>query len=331
MMRVLLSIGLWFALVALIAPSPAALSAQTVVYVPDNNLTTGSTNSAPFGFFSEWRFQLLVDGVGLPATPFRILDVGIVPQAGTTYTASQCQIRMTHSTLANFQNDKNFNTNIGPCPTEVFNGPISFPAANNQWSNLGLAGSFGFDGKRNLLCEIRLQNSSANVWLRTAADKPLAIRRLMASGTGAYSATTGSVDTLTSTGSPKLSFTIDPTVVLLGPDTVRLGAKGLIQLVQARAGDYYQMAASLGQMPINLGKYKLFVTPDNVFIYSVLYGVPIFNGYAGTVSALGTAPGTFIPPKIPALVGVCVYHAALTFDKAGLTGASNTAGLEIVP
>jgi hypothetical protein len=331
MKRVLVSVGLVFALLLVVAPVAVSLPAQVQVYVPDNNPTTGSTNVYPFGYNTEWRYQVLVDGAELPATPFRILDVGIVARATNTFSATQCQIRMTHSTLANFQNNRNFDNNIGPCPTEVFNGPMSFPGTANQWVNLGLNASFGFDGTRNLLFEIRFQNGSKNVSLGMASTKPSAVRRMWNSGTGAYTATTGSVDSLTASGAPKVCLTIDRTMVLLGPDQVSLATKAAIQLVQAQAGDFCQMAASLGQMPFNLGKYTIYLIPDNVFIYSVLYGAPIFNGYAGVVSAQGNAFGTFIPPKIPALVGVCVYHAALTFDKGGLTGVSNTAGLEITP
>lgn len=318
-------------LLVLAVPSWVSVPAQTYVYVPDNLPASGGTNVYPFGTNTEWRYQMRVDAAWLPTSPFRILEVAIAAGKTGTFTASQCQIRMAHTTIANFQNDKVFATNLGPCPTQVFNGPLSFPATASQWCNLGLSGSFGHDGTRNLLIEIRFQAGSGNVSVRSATASVLSVRRLWASGTGAYTATSGNVDSITATGAAKLRLTIDPTTVLLAPDTVRLGTKAVIRLVQARAGEYYQMAASLGQMPLGLGAYTVNLAPDNVFIYSVVYGAPIFHSYAGVVNAQGSAFGTFIPPNIPVLVGVCVYHAAVTYDKAGLTGASNTAGLQLVP
>ena len=92
------------------------------------------------------------------------------------------------------------------------------------------------------------------------------------------------------------------------------------------SGVYYQVAASLGQTPLGLGKCQVGLDLDNVFVFSVLIGGGIFNNYAGITSKSGTATAVFFPPKIPALIGICVYHAAVAYDKSGVLGCTNTAG-----
>jgi len=38
----------------------------------------------------------------------------------------------------------------------------------------------------------------------------------------------------------------------------------------------------------------------------------------------GAARGRLTVPQIPGLIGIKVYHAAVSYNKAGLTDASNT-------
>jgi len=329
-MRTTITLGLLVSTMLLLAPlTPVSLSAQQYVYVPDSNTSTGSTNVYPFGTGSEWRYQILVLASGLPSKPFKILDVAIVARRTSTFTASQCQIRMCHSTLNDFQSNRNYNANLVPCPTEVFNGPIRFSGTTNQFADLGIQHSHGHDGTRNLLIEVRFQSGSGNMSLGMTTNVP-AVRRMWTSGSGAYSATTGSVDSLAVSGAPKLRLSIDQTTgVLLCPDTANIGTTATIQLRQAPPGDFYQMAAALSRTPLPLGKCTINLTLDNVFIFSVQFGAPIFNGYAGSISPQGNAFGSFAIPKLPALVGLCVYHAAVAYNNNGISGCTNTCGLQI--
>jgi len=329
-MRTAITLGLLVCTMLLLAtPTPVSLSAQQYVYVPDNNTTTGGTNVYPFGTGTEWRYQILVPAGGLPTTPIKILDVAIVARRTSTFTANQCQIRMCHSTLNDFQASRNHNSNLAPCPTEVFNGPIRFAGTTNQFADLGIQHSHGHDGARSLLIEVRFQGGSGNMALGMTSSI-LAVRRMWTSGSGAYSAATGSVDPLTVSGAPRLRLTIDRTNVLLCPDTAHVGTTAGIHLGQAPGGDFYQMAASLSRLPLPIGPFTINLAPDNVFIYSVLFGAPIFNGYAGVVSPPGTASGKFAIPNHPALVGICVYHAAVTYNAKGISGCTNTCGLQII-
>jgi hypothetical protein len=316
------------AMLLLAAPSQVSLPAQGNIYIPDSNTTTGSTNVYPFGTGTEWRYQILVAASSLPSTPFKILDMAIVARRTNVFSANQCQVRMCHTTIKDFQSNRNFNTNLTPCPTEVFNGPIKFSGTSNQWASLGLRHSHGYDGQRNLLIEVRFQSGNGAISLGMTTNVQ-ALRRMWSSGGGAYNSTSGSVDSLSVSGAPKLRLTIDRTSVLLCPDTAKIGTKVAIQLVQAPGGDFYQMAASLGRIPLPLGKCTINLAPDNVFIYSVRFGAPIFNGYAGSISPQGNAFGTFVIPNNRALVGVCIYHAAVAYSAAGITGCTNTCGLQI--
>jgi hypothetical protein len=329
-MRTAITLGLLVCTMLLLAPpTPVSLSAQQYVYVPDSNTSTGSTNVYPFGTGNEWRYQIVVPASGLPTKPFKILEVAIVARRTTTFTASQCQIRMCHTTINDFQSNRNYNQNLVPCPTEVFNGPIKFAGTTNQFADLGIRHSHGHDGTRNLLIEVRFQGGSGNMSLGMTTSV-LAVRRMWNSGSGAYGATTGSVDPLTVSGAPKLRLNIDQTTgVLLCSDTANIGTKTTIQLRQAPPGDFYQMAAALSRTPLPVGKCTINLTLDNVFLFSVQTGVPIFNSYAGSISPQGNAFGTFAIPKLPALVGICVYHAAVAYNKNGISGCTNTCGLQI--
>ncbi len=331
MNRVMVATILAAATLLVMVPVASTVPGQGMVYIPISTPTTGSTNYFPFHFDAEWRYQVIVNAQYLPTKPFKVLNVAIVARSHSTFTAPQCQIRMCNTNLVDFQAtaNRNFNNNLGPCPTLVLNGPIQFSGTTNQWTNLGPPHSHGYDGKRNLLIEIRYTGGSRNLPL-AMTTVPTAVRRMWAYGPGAYNATTGSVDPAKVSGAPKLCLTIDYTCVLFCPDTVRLGTGTPIHLLNAQGGDYYQMAASQGQSPLNLGKCKISLMPDNVFFLSVVVGPPIFRDYAGVVSAAGQASGTLTLPQIPQLVGLCLYHAAVTYNRAGITGCSNTGGTLIV-
>jgi len=103
-----------------------------------------------------------------------------------------------------------------------------------------------------------------------------------------------------------------------------VGTPGSVDLSGGPASDYFLIAASLGNTTtINLGACSVSLDVDEILKYSLLIGVPIFNGYSGTLVA-GVGAGTFAPPNMTALIGHDVYHAAVAYDLSGITACTNT-------
>ena len=317
-------------IIALTVLLAAPAVAQTYVYAPDSNPATGGGNSWPFNFSTtSGRFIqiILVQHLTTLAGPYKITDVafsvnGTYPNS---FTATQFQMRMSHSTLSNWA-DTNFANWQAPCPTNLIDAGSGFtytvPGAN-AWADIGTKLDFGWDGKRNIALEIRYRGQNTSLGFACWSDSTMP--RIWANSTSAdnYVATTGSARANLGL---KVRLTIDKNNVLLAPDDVTVGTTAGIVLVNMPAGTGYQVAASLGQTPLPLGVCRIGLTLDNVFATSVQTATSVFKGYAGLTSATGTATAQFAPPRIPALAGICVYHAAVTYDKTGVRGCTNTAG-----
>jgi hypothetical protein len=291
-------------------------------YGPSNTPTAGTCNTYPMGWGSEGRFQMVVDAQYLPPVPTKITDLAFAPCATTNFVAKQFQVRMTHTTLTTFASSLNFDPNLGACPIVVYDGPMSWNAVQDTWSDFNLKCAFGYDGKRNLLIEIRYMGGANGTSVHRDTVNP----RLFASGSGTYSATTGSTDSGTTKAGPKVRLTLDGRCYLTVGDTMSIGGKNAVSLMNFPVGGYYQIAASFGQMPLTFGKYTICLAPDNLFFTSLLVGPPVFNNYGGTTSICGTGQGILLIPSIPGLRGVCVYHAAIAYTRSGIVGATNTGG-----
>jgi hypothetical protein len=189
---------------------------------------------------------------------------------------------------------------------------------------------FGWDGKRDICLEIRFRGGPSGFVGPVMCQSSLVRRVYNSSTTGPdyYVATTGS----TGTSGIKCKVTMTNQHVLIVPDTVKIGTTAVIGLGGLPLGDFYQIAASLGQnFELNLGTCSLWLVPDGLFTASIFLGPPIFNNYTGTVPVGGLARGTMNVPNIQQLIGLCVYHGAVTFGTGGITGCTNTDGFEIVP
>ncbi len=314
-----------YAALICICTAGAVLPAQ--VYVPSNTPATGTCNAAHTGK-SESRYQEIIDATYLPQAPFKVLDVSFAPCASVNPVYSQYQVRMTHTTLVNFAGNQNFDNNLGRCPAVLHSGPLSWTATANTWSPLGCTGNaFGYDGQgRNILVEFRHIQSSGST---TSHHRDGVSPRLYTSDAGAYSSTTG---VTVSIAGAKLELIIDRTCVLYAPDTAQIGQSHAITADAMPAGENCQIAASLGaSTAINLGPCSVWLVPDGVFVYSATVGAPIFNGYQAITPASGKVIGKFSPPNIPALVGVCVYHAAVSVGSSGVSCCTNTAGTLLTP
>jgi peptidase C25-like protein len=110
------------------------------------------------------------------------------------------------------------------------------------------------------------------------------------------------------------------------PSSASLGSASAIKLSGGPIARtvYYQIAASMGNRTrIDVGPCSIYLNVDPVFVYSLLAGPPIFNSYAGILT-LGQGTGKFVPPVIPQLVGLYIYHAAVSFDASKVLGCTAT-------
>jgi len=328
-----------FLLLALSAVLAAPMAAQ-FVYDPDSSPSTGGGNYWPFGFSSTTgRFIEILDAKTLSTQvpgPWKVTEVAFShnsgsPSTATSFSAKQFQMRMEHTTFY-CSPGTNFAAVIGPCPINLMDiqaGGLTynFPA-KNQWVDIGTTCDFGWDGKRNIALEIRYRGRGTNrlaMW--SASNMP----RLWANtSSDNYNATTANLSSC-SLGL-KVRLTIDRRCICIAPDTAKIGTAVPIQLVQMPGGQFYQIAASRGQAPIILSNNcHLCLTIDNIFLYSILIGPPIFINYSGVISAAGTATGRFNVPNSTVLVGMCVFHAGIAFGPVGITCCTNTDSTVLVP
>lgn len=325
------SLCLCLVLFALLA-APAA--AQVYVYVSDNNPASSGGNYWPFGFSSTTgRFMEILDAKFLSVVPgpYKITEVAF-SRSGTVspFTATQFQMRMSHST-ATCPLNATFMNNCQPCPTNLIDTSSGFTYALptvNVWTDIGTLADFGWDGKRNICLEIRYRGRGANrvaMWSDASTNN---IPRSWANNTTRDNYNHPTADyTSYCTGGLKVRLTVDPKNVCIAPDTVKVGSTTAVTAGNLNAGDFYQLAASLGQQQLIYNNTcRLFLSVDGVFLYSVMIGVPLFNGYSGTVPASGTVNGKWAVPNNAALIGICVYHAGITFNAKGITGCTNTPG-----
>jgi len=288
-------------------------------------------------FPATMRYVEILEAAYLPNMPVKITEVALTKQAkgplGPSFTAQQFQVRMSHTSVT-CPRSVQFSAWSGPCPIELINTTTGFTYTPvlNQWHPVGTVGDFGYDGKRNICLEIRYrgQGRPTLMFLHSGDNKVTKpISRLWAEGfADNYASLVGDKADCDEGLMVCLSYT--NTCILLAPDTVKVGASMTVSLLNMPAGDLYQIAASFGQNPMNLGKCTLFLDPDGLFFASI-FGVPIFSGYVGTVPAGGNASGKVTVPKIPALAGICIYHAAVAYNKNGIDCCTNTAGTKIVP
>jgi len=305
------------------------VDAQGTVYAPSNTPTAGSCNVYPWGTSTSARFQEIIPATYLPSAPFKITDIAYAPCGNSTFTSRRLRVRMCHTTLSNFKANTNFNNNLCPCPTTVYDGPGNWTMTANTWSPVGLTCTFGYDGVRNLLIDLCIENRSSG----TSCHRDSVLPRLWSFGlANPCQVVSGATDGSTTEAGLKMCLTIDRTCVLNAPDTVKLGSSLPVTVSTAPAGNFYQIAASLSDnATINLGRCKVCLVPDGLFLASILFGPPIFNGYTGTVGATGGFGGKLLVPSNKLLVGVCVYHAAVVFNTSGIVCCTNTAGTGIVP
>jgi len=322
-----------FLVTLIIFLSPSGIS-QGYVYIPADTPSSGGCNMIPFNWPStatvkSCRYQMILSGRFLPTAPIRIYDISFAPCKTSplprSWSSRKFLVRMCHTTMNDFSGNNCFDKNLCRCATVLHDGPIQWQINPENWSPFNLAGSFGYDGRRNILLDIEALTNSGGISCH--GDRTTAIPRLWSNQVPPEAC--GSEDT----AGLKIRLTYARTCILQVPETASLGTSTPVHMLQAPTGKFYQMAASLGQWPpIDLVACKVCLAIDPVLVYSILVGPPIFTYYAGVINPTGTADGKFVPPVIKELAGLCVFHAAVAYDtKAGVLCCTNTCGTLLVP
>ncbi len=109
--------------------------------------------------------------------------------------------------------------------------------------------------------------------------------------------------------------------------TPRPGAT-MTLVINDEPGLPYQLGSSLGTGPIPIGARPLGLSPDPLLALSVSGTLPgTFVGYTGTLDAQGLGQASLRIPNVPALAGVVVHSAFVTFKPSaplGIQSVSNT-------
>jgi hypothetical protein len=314
----------------------ATLTAQSTLYVPDNNAASGLTNYFPFSTTGQWgpnwRFQCLILSTYLLPKVFNITDVSFAPSTTTTFTAHQFQMRMANTTYSNLTTSTCFDQVLGSSPATVYNGPITYPLIQDTWSPLGLQSSFLYDGKSNLVIEIRYVSQSTTL---NGPTHQGSFRRSWTNGWNSnpdpYNSTCPEFAGATG---PKVCFTYNEILITLGGSPGPGGTVDLDLFCATDAGRFYQAASSLGTGPIPLGSRMLYLSPDDLLVITVNNYLPsIFVNYTGKLDAAGKAKAQIKIPNDTRLKGVRIHSAFVTLDASaphGVSRISNTATFTIL-
>jgi hypothetical protein len=152
------------------------------VYVPDAVVGKGSSASLPWAQ-AEIRYQALVPAALLGGKKIRISNLAFAPVTSGSFTATQLEIRMAHTTQGL---SLVFDNNLQKDRTVVFSGPASWTFTANQWSDLGLTSVFNYNGADNVVVEVRFTGGQggASFWAGV-------IQTYFISGAGTYNAPQG--------------------------------------------------------------------------------------------------------------------------------------------
>ncbi len=317
-----------------------ALSAPIVAqpnYVawPSSSLATATgtgTNSWPFSFSSTTgRFQQFLDGTLLPAGPLKIVNIALSASSGVQFSCTgDFQMRMSNTPTLSSPSSM-FASNQVPCPTNLIertNGYTYTPVGTAQWSDFNPDATFGWDGKSNICVEIRYRGKTSSI--RNHSDTSIPRAWSNVTSIDNYSAATGNFAATTLGLVCRLEYVTDH--ICITDATTRIGSASNVALAGFTPGETYIIAASLGQtpFPVPSAGCSLALDLDGVFKASQTVGAPIFTNYVGVVGPSGFATAQFAPPAIPALAGLCVYHAAIGINTS-VVNCTNTSGTQLVP
>lgn len=326
-------------IVALIAITAGPAVAQQYWYFPDSSVGIGQgSNSWPFNFDSSTgRFQQALNpenSTGRPAGPVKIVEVAFVPSPLQFVCSRDFQLRLGAARVSRLPSLSARYSDNCPCPTNLVDSRSGFSynptRLRDTWVDIGTDRDGAWDGTSALCIEVRFRGNDTNRGVScSAAPIPRAWSNVTTtdnydSAVAAFTAPTNGLRT-------RLRYVTDHVCIV--PPTTRVGRASTVALYGFNPGDSYYIAASLGQSGrVSLGNHRVFLDQDALFLASLNFGGSVFGNYAGIVNANGQDSALFSPPGIAALVGTCVYHAAIALDQsAAVTGSTNTAGTLLVP
>ena len=310
------------------------------IYVPDNNMTTGGVNVIPFSGpwpgssnpSGEWRYQWWIPAAAMGGKAGLIKEVSVVSNKTGTLTAGTCEYSMGHNTASAPSN--NFVTNL-PNPTVCYPaGPYTWSATKATWAPVGLKSGFVYNGKDNLVIEVRFQNSSiqGTTYLGCFYDKaqPNTAWRIYKYGPGAYSNPIGTNLESTPNGL-RIRLTMDTITIIASGKPSPGGMVTLSLAAPADGGLPYQIGSSLGTGPIPIDTRQLGLSLDALLDVTVNGYLPsVFKDYAGILDTAGKGKGTINIPNIPALVGVKFHSAFVTIDASAPSSIKSISPTETV-
>lgn len=295
-------------------------------YVPDNQPGTGTCDNTPFNS-GDMRFMFIMPTAQVhpsPGTPIEILDLAFAPCMSGTFRALQCEIRMAETSLSRITTCYDRNWLV---PHVVYRGPLMWNATANQWSPIGLQFPFLTRGWDNILVEIRYKGGSGAMSLHSTNAMQRIYDRTSADPYNAVCASVGPEG-----AGPKTRITYDTSnrFRLVMPRHAHIGLFERIELTNGAAGEGYQIVASLGQDTVFIGGHRMNLAFDTMAFYSIMFGGPLFNNYAGVLDPFGEATGYLFVPREQSLLGMRLYHAAITYGRK-ITAVSGTVGIDLIP
>ncbi len=309
---------LLFAVTVFTVLAAVGISGQTYAYVTDSQPGQGSCNTIPFKGDAEWRYHVLVTPAQLGSRPLRITDIAFAPCSSGTFTASQFEVRMAHCYSGKLSSY--FDNNLSGNAVSVFQGPVTWPYTQNQWSAIGLTTHFDYNAYYSLVVEVRYRGGSGGNTFRRTGVLPRAYQF------GAGSFGFGQARYL-DTGGLKMRFTVKD-IALTGSGAGAPGTTYTFALLsKADAGRAYQVGTSLGLGPIPLGKRRLHLSPDSLLVASTSNTLPgVFANYAGVLDGSGRGQAKIHIPMIAALKGNTLHTAFVVLDPKAHLGIQEISG-----
>ncbi|MBN2491061.1 MAG: hypothetical protein JXQ29_09445 [Planctomycetes bacterium] len=305
-----------------IALALSSAAAAGDISVPDNNPAAGTAcNVGPFGY-AEARHQTLVPASMLGGKSFLINELCFAPctNPAPTQVFSTLVVTFAHTTQGSLSTL--LATNLAVDATIVLNGPVTWTPTYQQWSPMGLTGTFRYNGVDNLVVEVKfIGKTGSSLGCYRCGN----IERAYKTGAGSFNIPTAT----TSMSALKMQFRF-PDISLTITGSPRPGGKLTLDLLSGGdAGLPYQLGSSFGLGPIVLGPRQIDLSPDVLLALSVGNSLPsVFVNYSGVLDTSGTAKAGISLPAVPALVGISIYTAFVTLDPASPFGIRSISGAE---
>lgn len=298
----------------------ALVASAGEVGVPDNNPATGAAcNVGPFGY-AEARHQTLVPASMLGSKPFVINELSFAPclTSSPTLTFSTLVVTFAHTSQGTLSTL--LATNLSKDATVVLNGSVKWPTTYQQWSPMGLTGTFRYNGVDNLVVEVKFIGAVGG---RVGCYRSNNIQRAYRTGTGTFNIPTAP----TSLTALKMQFKYDDILLTLSGSPKPGGKVTLDLFAPGDAGLPYQLGSSLGLGPIVLGSRQINLSPDDLLVLTVGNFLPtVFANYSGVLDPAGKGQGFILIPNNAVLVGVRIYSAFVTVDPKSPFGVRSISG-----